>query len=88
MVQEAPDEVDDGGLGPAGGLRRIAADRGPNDREDSRPDDDANAKRGERDRAEGFLEGVLRQLRFRDQLVDGLGGEDLSGQRGAPWSKK
>ena len=34
--------------------------------------------------AEGLMERVLRQLRVGDQLVDGLGGEDLPGQRRAP----
>jgi len=80
VVQPADDEVDDRGFRPGGERCGVAADGGADDGEDARTDDDADAERGERDGAEGFAEGVRGPLGFRDQLVDGFGGEDLSGQ--------
>jgi hypothetical protein len=82
VVQPADEEIDDGRIDPSGKLRWVATDRGPDDREDARSDDGTNAERGERDGAEGLVESVLRPLRVGYQLVDGLGGEDLPGQRG------
>ncbi len=73
-------EIDDGGLGPGDGLGRVAADGGADDGKDARADDRADAERGERDGAEGLSEGVFGPLGLGDELVDGLGGEDLSGQ--------
>ncbi len=74
------EEVDDGRALPVGDLGRIAADGGADDGEDARADDDADAEGGEGDGAEGFFEGVLGALGVGDELVDGLGGEDLAGQ--------
>ena len=79
-VEGAEDEIDDGGLGPGDGLGGIAADGRADDGEDARPDDGTDAERGQGDGAEGFLERVLWKLGVGDELVDGLGGEDLSGQ--------
>jgi len=64
-----------------GGVELFAGDGGADDGEDARADDGADAEGGEGDGAEGFLEGVLGALGGVDELVDGLGGEDLSGQR-------
>ena len=63
VVQPADEEVDDGRVDPVGELGGIAADGGADDREDARPDDDADAERGERDRAERLVQGLLGQLR-------------------------
>ena len=64
-----------------GGVELFASDGGADDRENSRPDDGADAEGGEGDGAEGLLKGVLGALGGVDQLVDGFSGEDLSGQR-------
>ena len=79
-VESAEDEIDDGGLGPGDGLGGIAADGRADDGEDAGTDDGTDAERGQGDGAEGFLERVLWKLGVGDELVDGLGGEDLSGQ--------
>jgi hypothetical protein len=70
VVQEAEDEIDDGRVCPLG--------------EDSRADDGPDAQGGERDRAERFAQRTIGPLGIGDQLVDGLGGEDLPGQRRTP----
>ena len=74
----------DGRVGPLGQRGGIAADGDADDGEDSRADDGADAEGGERDRAERLAQGAIGPLRFGDQLVDGLGGEDLPGQRRTP----
>jgi hypothetical protein len=74
------EKIDDGRFLPVGDLGRVAADGGADYRENSRPDDDTDAEGGERDGAERFFEGVLGALGVGDELVDGLGGEDLAGQ--------
>jgi hypothetical protein len=79
-VQPADDEVDDGGFRPGGERGGVAADGGADDGEDSRPDDDADAECGQRDRAEGLAEGVRGPLGLGDELVDRLSSEDLPGQ--------
>jgi hypothetical protein len=61
-------------------LGRIAADGRADDGEDARADNGADAQCSEGDGAQSFFEGVLGTLRVGDELVDGLGGEDLSGQ--------
>jgi len=76
------DQVDDRRVGPGGERGGIAADGGADHREYSRPDDGSDAKGGEGDGAEGLFESVFGPLRFRDQFVDGFGGEDLTRQRG------
>ena len=75
-------QVQNGRALPVCQLGGIAADGGPDDREDAGTDDRADAEGGERDGAEGFLELMLGALGVGDELVDGFGGEDLSGQRG------
>jgi hypothetical protein len=79
-VESAEDEIDDGGLGPGDGLGGIAANGGADDGEDAGAYDGADAEGGQGDGAESFFEGMLGTLRVGDELVDGLGGEDLSGQ--------
>ena len=79
-VESAEDEIDDGGLGPGDGLRRVAADGRADDGEDAGTDDGADAEGGQGDWAESFFEGMLGTLRVGDELVDGLGSENLSGQ--------
>ena len=80
MMQRTPHQVDDRRLRPRGFGGGIAADRRSDDSEDARADDDADTKCRERNGTERFLQRVLRPLRFGNQLVDGFGGEDLSGQ--------
>src|SRR5262245_60665546 len=48
----------------------------------SRADDRADTKRRERPRAQGFRQTMPRPFRVRDQLVNGLLGEELAGQKG------
>ena len=79
-MEEAEEEVDDRRLGPGGSLGGVAADGGADDGEDAGADDGADAERGEGDGTEGLLEGVFGALALVDELVDGLGGEDLAGQ--------
>jgi hypothetical protein len=76
------EEVDDGRALPIGDLGWVAADGGADDGEDARPDDDADAESGQRNRAEGLLERVFGALGVGDELVDGLRREDLAGQGG------
>jgi hypothetical protein len=80
VVEQSPDEVDDRGLGDADRGGGVAADGGADDGEDARADDNANSEGGERNRAEGFFEGVLGTLGVGDELVDALSSEDLAGQ--------
>jgi len=80
-MQQADDDVDDGGFGELVGGGR-AADGCADDGEDAGADDGANAERGERERAERFLEDCVGVLRVGDELVDRLGGEDLAGLAG------
>jgi hypothetical protein len=66
-----------------GGVRKLlAGDGGADDGKDAGADDSADAERGQRPRAEGFLEGVLRVFRVPDELVDRLAGKQLAGQVG------
>src|SRR5215467_7211837 len=48
----------------------------------SRADNRADAKRRERPRAQRFRQTMPRPFRVRDQLVNGLLGEELAGQKG------
>ena len=77
MVQN---EIDDRRALPVRELGGIAADGRSDDREDARADDDADTEGGKRDGAEGLLKSVLRALGVGDELIDGLGSEDLAGQ--------
>jgi hypothetical protein len=79
-MQEAHEEVDDGGFCPLRCCGWVAADGCSDDGEDAGADDGADAEGGERDGAEGLLESGFGALGFEDQLVDRLGGEDLAGQ--------
>ena len=54
----------------------------PNHGEDPRSDHRANAQRGKGNGAERLFERVLRTLGVGNQLVNGLGGKDLSAQLG------
>ena len=47
-------------------------------------DDGADAKRGQRPRAKGLFQGVLRLCRVPDQFVDRLAGKQLAWQRASP----
>jgi hypothetical protein len=69
-----------GGVEDGGGVELFAGDGGADDGEDAGADDSADAEGGERDGTEGFAEGVLRFTGLRDQLVNGLPGEELTGQ--------
>ena len=62
-------------------MRRVSSDGCTDDGEDARTDDGADTECGERYRSERFLQGVLGMFALGDQLVDGLCGKDLSGQR-------
>jgi len=79
-MEQAPDEVDDWGLGDTDRCGGIAADGGADYGEDARADDDADAEGGERNRPKGFFEGVFGTLGVGDELVDALSSEDLAGQ--------
>jgi hypothetical protein len=84
VVQQAEDEIDDGRVCPLGQRGGVAADGDADDGEDSRADDRADTEGGERDRAERFAQRTVGPLGIGDQLVDGLGGEDLPEQRRTP----
>jgi hypothetical protein len=84
VMQQAQDEVDDGGLVPRARLCGIAADGCADNGEDAGTDDRADAEGGERDGAERFFEGVLGTLRVGDELVDRFGSEDLAWQGRSP----
>ena len=68
------------------GLRRkgLAGDGRADYGENPRADDGPNPQRRERPWPQRLLQPVLRLLRFRDQLVDGLFGEKLTGQKRLP----
>jgi hypothetical protein len=70
-----------------GGVELLAGDGGPDDRKNAGADDRANAESGERPRPQRLLQPMLRILRFRDQLVDGLAREELVRQVKAPGSR-
>jgi hypothetical protein len=74
------DVVGERGVEDGGGVEFFAGDGGADDGEDAGADDGADAEGGEGDGAEGFFEGVLGALGVGDELVDGLGSKDLSGQ--------
>jgi len=84
MVQQTEDEIDDGRVCPLSQRGWVAADGDADDCEDTRADDGTDAKGGKRDGAKRFAQGTVRSLRFGDQLIDGLGGEDLPWQRRPP----
>jgi hypothetical protein len=77
VVQGADEEIEDGRFGELVGCG-AATDGGADDSEDAGADDSADAESGERDRAESLPKCVLGALGVADQLVDGLGGEDLA----------
>jgi len=66
------------------GVELLPGDSGADDGENARADNRSDAQRGERPRAEGFLQPMLGLLRFGDQLVNGLAGEQLVRQISAP----
>src|SRR5215467_3673417 len=65
------------------GIELLPGNGGPNDREDSGTDHRADAESSKRPWPEGLLQAHLGVFRFGDQLVDGLGGEELR-QASAP----
>ena len=81
VMQPANDQVEDRRTFPVRDLGRIATDRRTDHRKDAGTDHRANAESSQRNRPQRLLQRVLRQLRFRDQLVDRLGCKDLPGQR-------
>jgi hypothetical protein len=74
------DVVGYGGVEDGGGVVFFAGDGGADDGEDAGSNDGADAEGGERDGPEGLLERSFGRLGLVDELVDGLGSEDLSGQ--------
>jgi hypothetical protein len=66
------------------GVELLAGDGGADNGENAGADDRSDTQRGERPRAERLLEPMLGLLRFGDQLVDGLTGEQLVRQISAP----
>jgi hypothetical protein len=78
------DVVGQRGVDEAGGIELLAGDGGADDGKDAGADDCADAKRGERPRAEGLLQPVFGFLRFPDQLIDRLAGKQLAGQGSDP----
>jgi hypothetical protein len=65
-------------------IELLPGDGGADDGKDAGADDCSNAQGGERPRAERLLKPMLGLLRFGDQLVDGLAGEQLVRQISAP----
>ena len=91
-MEPADDQVQQRRVRPGSKRGGVAADRSPDDSEDTRADNGPNAECGKRDRTKRFFERVLGTLRLGDQLVNGFSGEDLAGQRSsssakAVWSK-
>jgi hypothetical protein len=78
------DVVRQWGVDEAGGIELFAGDRGPDDRENARANYRPDTKRGQRPRAEGFFQGMLRLSRVPDQFVDRLAGKQLAWQRASP----
>jgi hypothetical protein len=60
-----------------GSVKLLAGDGRADDRKNAGPNDRADAESGERERAQGLLEGVRRRLGVRDQLVDRFTSEEL-----------
>ena len=69
------------GIQNRGGVELLACDGRADHGEDSGTDDRADAERGKRPGAEGFLQTVLGKFRVADQLVDRFGCEQLLSQR-------
>jgi hypothetical protein len=67
-----------------GRVKLLAGHRRADDRKDARTDDCPDAERGQRPRAEGFLQRVPRFFRVANQLIDGLAGKQLADQGGSP----
>jgi hypothetical protein len=62
--------------------KRLPRYGGANHSEDSRAYNSADSKRRQRQRPQRFLQPMLRFFRVRNQLVNGLLGEELAGQKG------
>jgi hypothetical protein len=62
--------------------KRLPRDGGANHSEDSRAYNSADTERGKRPRPQRFLEPMRRVFRVRNQLVNGLLGKELAGQKG------
>jgi hypothetical protein len=72
--------VGDGSVEDRGGVELFAGDGGADDGKDARADNRADTEGGERDGTESFAERVLRLAGLCDQFVNGLLGEELTGQ--------
>ena len=70
-------------LGMQQGRSRIFSSRGgPGQNKNSRADNRADAQRRQRPRSQRFRETMPWPFRVRNQLVNGLLGEELAGQKG------
>ena len=65
-----------------GRSRKLSSRGGPGKNKNSRADDRADAQRRQRPRAQRLWQTVPRPFRVRNQLVNGLLGEELAGQKG------
>ena len=70
------------GMPDGGDLKILSRSRGARQNKYARPYDGADPQRRQRPRPQGLLQPVLRLFRVRDQLVNGLLGEQLAGQTG------
>ncbi len=73
--------IEQGRVEDRGSIELFARDGRANHGKDARANHGANAQRGERPRAQCFLQGMLGELRVADQLVDRFGSEQLLPQR-------
>src|SRR5260370_23277743 len=64
------------------GFKRLPGDRGADNGKNTRPDHCANAQRYKRPWPQRFFEPMFRLFGVGNQLVDGLLGEILAGQKG------
>jgi hypothetical protein len=78
------DVVSERAVEDGSGIELLPSDGGADDGKDSRANDGANPKPGERPGTEALLEPMFCLLGVGDQLVDGLAGKDLTRQMDAP----
>lgn len=84
VFQEVDDEIEDLRVNDVRSFEVFARRRRTRQNEDAGTDDRADAQRRQRPRSKSLLQAMFRVLRFGDQLVDGLAGKQLTGQRSAP----
>src|SRR5579863_8207803 len=70
-------KVEQGSIENGRSVELLPSNGGADDGENTRADNRANSKSGERDRPQRFLQFSVRLLRVGDQLVDGLATEKL-----------